>query len=318
MSSSPSIDPAGVPAASTPDRVRAAISNAAAQTGNSFDFLLAQARVESHLNPTAHAGTSTARGLYQFTEGSWLKALERHGGDHGLGGAQAAILSGAARNPAQRAAILALRNDPTASSLMAGELANDNRATLTAHLGRSPDGAELYLAHFLGADGANRLLDTLAASPQASAAGLLPQAAGANRAIFYDPSGAPRSVAAVMQAIRARFDGAMTAGGTESSVMDYGLTSFGDDAFPGLPPLGGAGFPGAGSLDPFDAATIEASAASAPSGPIAQEFAATAGASPASTSMADTLRSAFGIGGGASTAPDHVQAAYGQLARFGF
>ena len=108
------------------------------------------------------------------------------------------------------------------------------------------------------------------------------------------------------------------AGGTESSVMDYGLTSFGDDAFAGLPPLGGAGFPGAGSLDPFDAATIEASAASAPSGPIAQEFAATAGASPASTSMADTLRSAFGIGGGASTAPDHVQAAYGQLARFGF
>ena len=124
MSSSPSIDPAGAAPltvrASTPDRVRSAIANAAAQTGNSFDFLLAQARIESHLNPTAHARTSTARGLYQFTEGSWLKALERHGGDHGLGGAQAAILGGAARNPAQRAAILALRNDPTASSLMAG------------------------------------------------------------------------------------------------------------------------------------------------------------------------------------------------------
>ncbi|WP_295632147.1 lytic transglycosylase domain-containing protein [Novosphingobium sp.] len=318
MSSSPSLDPAGASAASTPDRVRAAISNAAAQTGNSFDFLLAQARIESRLNPTAHAGTSTARGLYQFTEGSWLKTLERHGGDHGLGEAQAAILSGAARNPAQRAAILAMRNDPTASSLMAGELANDNRATLTAHLGRTPDGAELYLAHFLGADGANRFLDTLAATPQASAAALLPQAAGANRAIFYDPSGAPRSVAAVMQTIRARFDGAMTAGGADSSVMDYGLSSFGDDTFPVLPPLGGAGFPGAGALDPFDAAAISASAAAAPTGPMAQEFAATAAASPASASMADTLRSAFGIGGAASSAPDHVQAAYGQLARFGF
>jgi hypothetical protein len=318
VSSSPSIDPAGASAATSPDRVRAAISNAAAQTGNSFDFLLAQARIESRLNPTAHAGTSTARGLYQFTEGSWLKTLERHGGEHGLGGAQAAILSGAARGSPQRAAILALRNDPTASSLMAGELANDNRATLTAHLGRAPDGAELYLAHFLGADGANRFLDTLAASPQASAAALLPQAAGANRAIFYDPSGAPRSVAAVMQTIRARFDSAITAGGSDSSVMDDGFASFGDEALLGLPPLGGTGFPGAGSLDPFDAAAISAGAAATPSGPIAQEFAAQAAAAPASASMADTLRNAFGIGGAASSAPDHVQAAYGQLARFGF
>jgi hypothetical protein len=318
VSSSPSIDPAGGPMISTNDRVRSAISNAAAQTGNNFDFLLAQARIESRLNPTAHAGTSSARGLYQFTEGSWLKALERHGGEHGLGATQAAILNGAARNPAQRAAILALRNDPTASSLMAGELANDNRVALTAHLGRTPDGAELYLAHFLGADGANRFLDTLASSPQASAAALLPQAAGANRAIFYDPSGAPRSVAAVMQTIRGRFDSAMTAGGADSSAMDFGLTGYADDTFPGLPPLGGAGFPGAGALDPFDAAAVQAGAASAPSGPVAQEFAATAAAAPAAASMADTLRSAFGIGGGASTAPDHVQAAYGQLARFGF
>ena len=315
MGSSPSIVPASVPSApsSTTDRVRAAISNAAAQTGNSFDFLLAQARVESHLNPTAHAGTSTARGLYQFTEGSWLKALERHGGDHGLGGAQAAILSGAARDPAQRAAILALRNDPTASSLMAGELANDNRATLTAHLGRIPDGAELYLAHFLGADGANRFLDTLSASPQASAAALLPQAAGANRAIFYDGSGAPSSVAAVMQTIRARFDSAMTASGSGPNWSDPG-----DDGIPGLLPLGGVGFPGAGALDPLDAAAISASAAATPSGPIAQEFATAAAAAPARASMADTLRSAFGIGGAGSSAPDHVQVAYGQLARFGF
>lgn len=324
VSSSSSFDPAGVlptPAsAPSADRVRAAIAQAAAQTGNSFDFLLAQARVESHLNPTAHAGTSSARGLYQFTEGSWLRALERHGGKHGLGATQAAILNGAARNPIQRAAFLALRNDPTASSLMAGELANDNRVALTAHLRRTPDGAELYLAHFLGSDGANRFLDTLNASPRASAAGLLPQAANANRAIFYDGAGAPRSVAAVMQTIRARFESAMTAGGGEGKggALDYGLAGFGDDALPGQSPRGGSGFPGAGALDPLDAAAIQASAVSARSGPIAQEFAIAAAASPAQSSMADTLRSAFGIGGAAASAPDHIQAAYNQLARFGF
>lgn len=313
MSSSPSIDAfATGPAATGPGRVRSAIANAAAETGNSFDFLLAQARIESRLNPAARAGTSTARGLYQFTEGSWLKAIERHGGEHGLGAAQAAIQGGAARNPAQRAAILALRNDPQASALMAGELANDNRAALTAHLGRDPDHAELYLAHFLGADGANRFLDTLSASPQASAAALLPQAATANRGIFYDGSGAPRSVAAVMQVIRTRFDSALTAPDTTT-----GWTDAGDDGLPGLSAFNAAAFPGAGALDPQDAAAIAASSRAAPSGPIAQEFAATA-ATPQRASMAETLAGAFGLGGASQAAPDHVQAAYGQLARFGF
>lgn len=320
MSSSPSFDPARlVPAlvvSSTQahDRVRAAIADAAAQTGNNFDFLLAQAQIESRLNPTAHAATSSARGLFQFTEGSWLKAIERHGGEHGLGNAQAAILNGAARGAAQRAAILALRNDPAVSSLMAGELANDNRATLTAHLGRTPDGAELYLAHFLGADGANRFLDTLSANPQASAAALLPQAAGSNRAIFYDAAGAPRSVADVMQTIRNRFDSAMTA-----STADNGSLALGYAGIPGLVPLSGTGFPGASALDPSDAAAIAASTAGTSSGPIAQEFdAAATSAAPSQASMADTLRNAFGLGGASSAAPDHVQAAYGQLARFGF
>lgn len=312
MSSSPSIDAyAAGPVATGPDRVRSAIASAAAETGNSFDFLLAQARIESRLNPAARAGTSSARGLYQFTEGSWLKAIERHGGEHGLGSAQAAILSGAARNPAQRAAILALRNDPQASALMAGELANDNRAALAAHLGRDPDHAELYLAHFLGADGANRFLDTLSASPQSSAAALLPQAAGANRGIFYDGSGAPRSVAAVMQVIRTRFDSALTAPDSGGGWTDAG------DGLPGISAFTAAAFPGAGALDPQDAAAIAASNPPVPSGPIAQEFAATA-AAPQRASMADTLRGTFGLGGATSAAPDHVQAAYGQLARFGF
>jgi hypothetical protein len=58
---------------------------------------------------------------------------------------------------------------------MAGELANDNRAALQTVLGRDPDHAELYLAHFLGADGATRFLTGLGANPDASAAALLPR-----------------------------------------------------------------------------------------------------------------------------------------------
>jgi hypothetical protein len=90
-----------------------------------------------------------------------------------------------------RTQLLALRNDPRLSALMAGELANDNRAALQTVLGRDPDNAELYLAHFLGADGATRFLTGLGVNPDASAAALLPKAAAANRPIFYDPP-APR------------------------------------------------------------------------------------------------------------------------------
>ena len=74
---------------------------------------------------------------------------------------------------------------PAASALMAAELANDNRASLTATLGREPDAAELYVAHFLGAEGAGRFLTALAADPGQSAAALLPKPAAANRTVFF-------------------------------------------------------------------------------------------------------------------------------------
>lgn len=164
-----------------------------------FDYLLAQAKIESSLDPSAQAKRSSAAGLYQFTRGTWLQTLGRHGAEHGLD---------VAAGPALRARTMALRLDPEASALMAGELANDNRALLSVRLGRDPDAAELYLAHFLGAGGAGRFLTALADNPQGSAAALLPQAAAANPTVFYD-RGAPRSVGQVMDLLRGRMDAAM-------------------------------------------------------------------------------------------------------------
>lgn len=182
-----------------------AVAGAAARTGVDFSYLLTQARLESGLDPAAAASTSSARGLFQFTAGTWLETVRRHGADHGLGWAAAAIDSGLARaGSAMRATILNLREEPQAAALMAGELARDNGARLAATLGRAAAPAELYLAHFLGAEGASRFLGALAETPDSSAAALLPTAAAANRGVFYD-GGRPRSLAEVFDRFAARF-----------------------------------------------------------------------------------------------------------------
>lgn len=195
---------AALNAASGAGLVIAAVRNAAERTGTDFGYLLAQARVESGLNPAAKAGTSSARGLYQFTNATWMDTVRRHGAAHGLGWAADAIKSGTAgAGTAARATILSLRDNADAAALMAGEFARDNGAVLEKKLGRAVGATELYMAHFLGAGGAVTFLKSLAEAPGAVAASVVPAAAAANRSVFYGRDGAARTVSEVF----ARFEG---------------------------------------------------------------------------------------------------------------
>lgn len=194
--------------------VEAAIADAARATSVDFNFLLAQAEVESAMNPQARAATSSATGLYQFIESTWLDTMKRHGARFGLGHVAdqiAVTASGSAYVPddARREAILSLRSDPQVASLMAAGLAEDNRAHLMPILGRQPSHGELYLAHFLGAGGAGRFLSELQADPGQNAAALFARPAAANRAIFYGPDGAPRNLAQVMGVIEGKMGRAL-------------------------------------------------------------------------------------------------------------
>ena len=77
---------------------------------------------------------------------------------------------------------------------MAAVLTQSNSFKLTGKIGRRPSDAELYMAHFMGVGGAAKLISNAEDNPQASAARMFPNAAAANRSIFYDRSG-PRAAA---------------------------------------------------------------------------------------------------------------------------
>lgn len=180
----------------------AAIGAAAQRTGVDFAYLLANARAESGLNPAARAATSSATGLFQFTDATWLGMVARHGDKHGLGWAAAALKQGAPA--AVKQSILALRENVDVAATMAAEFTRDNAAKLETALGRAASSADLYLAAFFGAGGAVKFLKQLAATPGMAAASLLPAAAAANRSTFFTKDGTPRSLADVHQIVAGR------------------------------------------------------------------------------------------------------------------
>jgi len=216
------------------DRVRTAIANASRSTGMDFDYLLGQAQLESGLNPGARAGTSSATGLYQFIDQSWLGIVKQHGAQNGLGWASNAITRSGNRwvvsDPQMKSAILNLRNNPEVSATMAANFASDNQASLESSLGRGATGTDLYMAHFLGLAGAKSFLQTMQSNPGASGAAMFPAAARANRSIFYDAGGNARSLGDIYQRFAAKLDkGAAKVGATSlaSDALDgSGATAF--------------------------------------------------------------------------------------------
>jgi hypothetical protein len=277
------VDPSNQTAAAA---VTGAIRQAAQATGTSFQSLLATAQVESGLNPQAGAATSSARGLFQFIDQTWLATIKQSGAALGYGQYAAAITQTASghyqvSDPAMRSEILKLRNDPTANAIMAGAFTQANAAVLSAKLGRSPSEGELYIAHFMGVGGAARLISSAAADPAGSAARYFPIAARANTGIFYDRStGQPRTLAEVRNILTARYDVAARARPSSSALAEADLPPS------GMPP----------SAVPA-ARTAAAASNSAPAIPfshsvrtipIVPSSAATAAATPAAAAVPDT------------------------------
>jgi len=212
-----------------PTRVKIAgsIKQAASTTGTSFEYLLTTAKMESNFNPKASASTSSARGLFQFIDQTWLGTVKEAGAQLGYGKYADAISknsdgSYSVSDPNARAAISKLRDDPEAASSMAAVLTQSNSFKLTGKIGRRPSDAELYMAHFMGVGGAGKLIQNAEDNPNASATRMFPNAAAANRSIFYDRSGQARSVSQVYSELNARYAGAANSQATRTAMAAVG------------------------------------------------------------------------------------------------
>lgn len=201
-------------ALSIPTQAAAAIRLSALTTGADFGYMMKLAYAESTFDPQAGAPTSTAKGLYQFIEDTWVQTISRYGADHGMGVLARhfkvqpdmhGTMVGRSENPWMRIAALGLRDQPQLAGLMSAELQLNNEFLIECALGRELDDAELYMGHFMGHDAAYAFLRTYDSAPGTNAAAAFPSAAKANESVFYS-SGASRSMAGVVELFERKFN----------------------------------------------------------------------------------------------------------------
>lgn len=111
------------------------------------NYLQKLAMVESSGNRNAGASTSTAKGLFQFTEGTWRDTVKSMGLNYSLED----------------------RFDPAKSTQVADYFTKQNKNYLESSLGRTVNDVELYMSHFLGKAGAAKFLAALNKNPNALA-----------------------------------------------------------------------------------------------------------------------------------------------------
>ncbi len=204
-------------AASIDSAVLKGIRQASQSTHTDFGYLMAQAAQESGFQSNAKASTSSATGLFQFIDSTWLDMVRQHGAKHGIGQLAEQITSDTSgrprvADPIMRERILALRKDPRISAALAGEFAQDNKMEVERALGRPAGKTDLYLAHFLGAGGATEILKAIRQDGTKPAVDILPEAASANRSVFFDTkTGEPRTVADIYRNFSNRIEKSATA-----------------------------------------------------------------------------------------------------------
>ncbi|WP_052715664.1 transglycosylase SLT domain-containing protein [Devosia chinhatensis] len=230
----------GVQPVSIPQRLAQALQNAGSKSGVDFGYLLQTAQRESGLNPAARASTSSAVGLFQFLESTWLQVMKQQGprlGYQSYADQISVTASGdyVVSDPSRRAEILKLREDPQVAADLAAAFTRSNGEYLKSAFGRVPSPGELYIAHFLGAQGAEKMFTAGLQNPDQIAVNLFPRPAAANRSIFYDQNGQPRTIRQVYQVLVAKHEGATRASFTTQQMNGQDVTPPVAQAEPPLP-----------------------------------------------------------------------------------
>lgn len=204
----------GIQPITVPPAVASALAKAGDKSGVDFDYLLETALRESDLDPNAKNPKSSALGLFQFLDQTWLGVMKEEGPRLGYGKYADAIVvrpDGSFDIPdkALKREVLKLRENPQVAADLAAAFTRDNGAYLLGQFGRMPSPGELYIAHVLGAQGAARLFRAGLENPDQKAAPIFPAEAAANHRIFYDSAGRPRSVRGVYEKLVGQVSGPM-------------------------------------------------------------------------------------------------------------
>jgi hypothetical protein len=213
-----------------PQSLAYVLNSAGTKSGVDFDYLLQTAIRESSLNPSAKASSSSAVGLFQFLESTWLQVMKDEGPRLGYQNYADAITETSdgdfvIKDPKLKAEVLKLREDPQIAADLAAAFTKNNGAYLYEKFGRMPSPGELYIAHFLGPKGADKMFTAGLADPDQIAAKLFPKQAKANPSIFYD-DGQARTIRQVYKALVQKHEG----GGVDAAFAAQQLA--GDPANP--------------------------------------------------------------------------------------
>ncbi|MGM0421842.1 MAG: transglycosylase SLT domain-containing protein [Pseudomonadota bacterium] len=212
-----------------------AIETASTKTGVDFSYLLEQAQAESNFKPEVKAKTSSATGLFQFIDNTWLEMVAKHGYKHGLGqyGQEISYTPGSGKikvsSPEMKQEILELRKDPDIASKMAAEFAKDNQEYLERKTKREVGSTEMYLAHFLGAGQASKFINAQDGNGDQAAAKLFPRAAKANQNVFFNQNGTSRSLEQVYAFFDKKFSDSPAPAPTQAPGPDTDLPVYATD-----------------------------------------------------------------------------------------
>jgi hypothetical protein len=166
-------------------------------------YMVRLANRESHFDPFAQSPTSSAAGLFQFTDNTWLCSLREFGPGLGIDGSdrinrtRRGVCETA--TPEERQRLLSFRSDPLLSTRVAAAFSLENYRTLVGELRRRPTATELYVLHFFGQETGLRFLQARLSTPWIAADQLAGEAAASNEGIFFAVGRRPRSVSEVFE-----------------------------------------------------------------------------------------------------------------------
>lgn len=128
------------------NNVKDTILAAAKMAGVDPQAMIAFAGIESSFNPGTGNSSTSAQGLYQFTDGTWTEVLTKYGPKYGI-------------------PLGTSKFDARANALMAAEYMKYNASIIKSKIGKNPSLVDLYAAHMSGPGGGPAIMKAFYSNP---------------------------------------------------------------------------------------------------------------------------------------------------------